>query len=83
MKAIYFDGTKGEKSSVPTRFLPKCRPKPRRLAKHMLEALSMYSDEMMELLLSEEEVPDELVHNIIRDATINQGFHARLSGHRL
>ena len=29
---------------------------------HMLEALSMYSDELMELLLSEEEVPEELIH---------------------
>ncbi len=28
----------------------------------MLEALSMYSDELMELLLSEEEVPEELIH---------------------
>ena len=29
----------------------------------MLETLSMYSDELMELLLAEEEVPEELIHN--------------------
>src|SRR5690606_6944300 len=41
---------------------------------HMLESLSMYSDELMELLLSEGEVSEKLIHKIIRDATINQGF---------
>ena len=38
----------------------------------MLEALSMYSDEMMELLLGEEEVPEELIHRVTRDATTQQ-----------
>ena len=28
----------------------------------------------MELLLAEEEVPEKLIHKIVRDATINQGF---------
>ncbi|MCG8648863.1 MAG: elongation factor G, partial [Pirellulales bacterium] len=36
----------------------------------MLEALSMYSDEMMELLLSEEEVPKELIYKVTRDAVL-------------
>jgi elongation factor G len=36
----------------------------------MLEALAMYSDEMMELLLSEEEVPKELIYKVTRDATL-------------
>jgi len=36
----------------------------------MLEALSMYSDEMMELLLSEEEVPKELVYKVARQAVL-------------
>ncbi|MFK8110677.1 MAG: elongation factor G [Rubripirellula sp.] len=34
----------------------------------MLEALSMYSDEMMELLLSEEEVSNELIYKVTKDA---------------
>ncbi len=37
---------------------------------NMLEALSMYSDEMMELLLSEEEVPKELIYKVTRDAVL-------------
>lgn len=36
----------------------------------MLEALSMYSDEMMELLLSEEEVPKDLVYKVARQAVL-------------
>ncbi len=34
----------------------------------MLEALSMYSDELMELLLSEEEIPKELIYKVTHDA---------------
>jgi elongation factor G len=37
---------------------------------NMLEALSMYNDEMMELLLSEEEVPKELIYKVTRDAVL-------------
>ncbi|MGB1926951.1 MAG: elongation factor G, partial [Rubripirellula sp.] len=36
----------------------------------MLEALSMYSDEMMELLLSEEEVSKDLIYKVTRDAVL-------------
>ena len=73
MKALYFDGTKGEQ--IRTEEIPAdLKDEAEEARHHMLEALSMYSDEMMELLLSEEDVPEELVHNIIRDATINQGF---------
>lgn len=36
----------------------------------MLEALSMYSDEMMELLLSEEEISTDLIYKVARDAVL-------------
>ena len=36
----------------------------------MLEALSMYSDEMMEMLLSEEEIPKDLIYTVTRDAVL-------------
>jgi elongation factor G len=36
----------------------------------MLEALAMYNDEMMELLLSEEEVPTDLIYKVCRDAVL-------------
>ena len=38
----------------------------------MLEALSMVSDEIMELLLEEEDVPIDLIHKTIREGTIAQ-----------
>ena len=38
----------------------------------MLEALSMVSDEIMELLLEEQEVPLDLIHKTIREGTIAQ-----------
>ncbi|GAB6164552.1 elongation factor G [Thermostilla marina] len=37
----------------------------------MLDRLSLYSDEMTELLLAEEEVPAELIQNVVRDAVIH------------
>ncbi len=36
----------------------------------MLDQLSLYSDRMTELLLAEEEVPEELIHDVLRLATI-------------
>ncbi len=73
MKAIYNDGANGEtirQEEIPAELLDEAKA-----ARHfLLESLSMYSDELMELLLSEEEVPMDLIHKIIRNATINQGF---------
>ncbi|MDO5113578.1 MAG: elongation factor G [Planctomycetia bacterium] len=37
----------------------------------MLDQLSMFSDEITELMLAEEEVPETLIHKVIRDATIH------------
>jgi len=73
MQAMYFDGSNGEKvrwEEIPAE-LAEAADNAR---SHMLEALSMYSDDLMEILLSEEEVPEPLVHKIIHEATIKQGF---------
>ncbi len=73
MKAIYNDGSNGETLRVEA--IPAdLQEKAEAARHHMLESLSMYSDEMMELLLSEETVPEALIHKVVRDATINQGF---------
>ena len=37
----------------------------------MLDQLSMYSDELTELLLAEEPVPAALIHKVLREATIH------------
>ena len=36
----------------------------------------MYSDELMEMLLAEEEVPEELIHEVVRSAVGAVGVHA-------
>jgi elongation factor G len=73
MKALYFDGSKGEK--VREEAIPPALAKEAATARtHMLEALSMYSDKLMEMLLSEETISDELIHDIIRHAVIEQEF---------
>lgn len=68
MKANYFDGKDGEtvrEEEIPADMLEIAQE-----YRHaMLEGLSMYSDEMMELLLSEEEVSTDLIQQVCRDAT--------------
>ncbi|MEM9353626.1 MAG: elongation factor G [Planctomycetota bacterium] len=73
MKALYFDGANGEtvrEEEVPAELKEKAET-----ARHeMLEALSMYSDDLMEKLLSEEDIPLDLIHDIVRHAVIEQEF---------
>ena len=69
MKAFYFEGTQGEvvrEDEIPA----DLRDEAEECRAAMLEALSMYSDEMMELLLSEEEVPMALIEKVTRDAVL-------------
>ena len=68
MKAIYFDGADGEKVRDGADSRPSWPTRPPTARQQMLEALSMYSDELMELLLAEEEVPEALIHSVVRDA---------------
>jgi elongation factor G len=70
-EAIYFDGDNGElvrRGPVPDAIGEEVR----RARQQMLEALSMYSDEILELLLSEEPVPDSLVHEVVRMAVVGE-----------
>ena len=60
MKAYFFDGKDGEtvrEEEIPAAYKDKAVE----MRQKMLESLSMYSDEMMELLLSELEVPTDLI----------------------
>jgi elongation factor G len=70
-KAYYFDGRNGEKvreEAVPADMQAEVTE----ARQAMLEALSMYSDELMELLLAEEPVSEELIHNVIKAAVQQQ-----------
>jgi elongation factor G len=71
MRALYFDGKDGEiirEEPIPEALDDRARDG----RMQMLEALAMYSDELMELLLSEQEVPVELIHRVTRDAVGQQ-----------
>ena len=78
-KAVYFDGASGRDvrhEDVPAEMAHDVA-EGRRV---MLEALSMFSDELMELLLSEEDVPGELVHDVMQSAVRNQEITPVLIG---
>jgi len=70
-QAIYFDGEKGEKvryEAVPADMVDEVKE-----ARHaLLESLSMYSDELMEKMLAEEEIPLELIHKVIKAGVTSQ-----------
>lgn len=70
-EAVYFDGEKGDKvrrEPIPADMTEAAD----RARQGMLEALSLVSDQVMELLLEEQEVPVELIHNTLREGTIAQ-----------
>ena len=79
MKAYYYDGEKGE--AVRTEDIPAGNlEEANKFRQEMLEGLSMYSDEMMELLLSEEEVPTDLIYTVAAAAIKAQSFTPVLVG---
>lgn len=68
MKAYYNDGEKGEKvrvEEIPAEHLEKAQE----YRGQMLESLSMYSDDMMEKLLSEEEIDNKTIYKVCKAAT--------------
>ena len=73
MKAIYFDGDNGEnvrKEEIPADLKEKAKEQ-----RHaMLESLTMYSDSLMEKLLSEEPVSDEEIHAVVKTAVQSQSI---------
>jgi elongation factor G len=71
MKAVFFDGNDGE--TIREEEIPDDLVEAAETARQaMLESLSMFSDELMELMLSEEKVSDDLVHQVVTDAIRNE-----------
>jgi len=70
LKAIYFDGDNGENIRIEE--VPADMQSDADTAREeMLDAVSMFSDELMEAIL-EEKVTEELIHAAIRKGTIEQ-----------
>ena len=71
MKAYYFDGENGE--TVRTEAIPAALAEAADQARHeMLDALSMFNDELMELLLDDKALTPEMIHTTIRSATVQR-----------
>ncbi|MBI4580227.1 MAG: elongation factor G, partial [Planctomycetes bacterium] len=79
MKAVYFDGDRGEKVRVEA--IPADLREAAARARHaMLDTLSLYSDELMELMLEDKPIGEELLHAIIREQTIAREITPVLMG---
>ncbi len=73
MKAIYFDGDQGD--DVRCEEIPEnMRDEAEEKREELLDAVSMFSDELMEAMLEEEEISDEMVHEAIRRGTLSLEF---------
>jgi elongation factor G len=73
MKAILFDGDNGEHVRVEP--IPADLQEAAKTARHaMLESLAMYSDSLMEKLLSEEAVSEDEIHAVVKQAVQNQSI---------
>jgi elongation factor G len=70
MKAVYFEGPSGD--DIVEREIPEdLKQEAEEKREIMLDAVSMYSDELMEAMM-EEKVTEELIHQAVRKATISQ-----------
>jgi len=73
MKAIYFDGEQGDDiryEEIPENMQDEAEEK----REVLLDAVSMFSDELMEAMLEEQEISDEMVHEAIRRGTLALEF---------
>lgn len=70
-KAIYFEGADGadlREDEVPAEMKEEVAA----ARQQMLETLAMYSDELMEMLLAEQPIPEELIHPLVKSAVQEQ-----------
>lgn len=71
MEAVTFEGPDGEK--VVRQPIPAAHQQAAEAARHqMLDAISMFNDEMMERLLEDQGVGEDMIRRTIREATINR-----------
>ncbi|MDD4355605.1 MAG: elongation factor G [Smithellaceae bacterium] len=71
MKAMYFDGDNGEDvrmEEIPQHLLAEARTR----REELIDAASMFSDELTETILEEKEIPAELLYTAIRRGTLKR-----------
>ncbi len=79
MKFLTFEGSRGEKvveNDIPADYLDKAEE-----ARHeMLENLSMFDDELMEMLLEDQVPTIDRIYDLVREATINRDIVPMMMG---
>ncbi len=81
MKLLTFSeqGVKVESQEIPPELSDEAE-----LARHlMLEELSKYNNELIELLLEENSIPSKLIYQVVREATLNKMIQPVLCGSAL
>lgn len=71
MKAYFFDGEKGDKvreEAIPAEYQAQAEE----MRAGMLDAVSMFSDEMMELMLDGKDIPEDLIHATVKKAVLKR-----------
>jgi len=79
MQAMTFDGTEGEnvvRSEIPAEFTDAAE----HAREEMLDALSMFNDDMLELMLEEQPVENDMIRQTLREATINRDIVPLMMG---
>jgi len=79
MEAVTFEGDDGEevvRKPIPATYTAAAE----KARREMLEALSMFNDEMMERLLEELPIDEEMIRQTIREATINRDIVPLMMG---
>jgi len=73
MKAIYFDGSNGE--TIRSAEIPgHLKAEAEKYRDEMLDAISMFSDELAEKFLAGGAISEELIHSAIRAGTLSERF---------
>ncbi|PIE59889.1 MAG: elongation factor G [Desulfobulbus propionicus] len=70
MKAVYFDGDNGENirfEEIPANLKDEAEEK----REEMLDAVSMFSDELMEAMLEERDIPEDMIYDAVRKGTLS------------
>ncbi|MFP3041716.1 elongation factor G [Treponema primitia] len=73
MKAVYFDGDSGTElryAEIP----PHLKADAEKFREEMIDAVSLFSDDLAEKFLGGEDIPEELIHAAIRKGTLAEQF---------
>jgi elongation factor G len=73
MKAVYFDGDQGEQirfAEIP----PHLKADAEKYREEMIDAVSLYSDELAEKFLNGDDISEDLIHQAIRKGTLAEQF---------